>query len=157
MSKNKQVVAERASRAVMFATISWIFAVVFSILGGWLIVSSGDALGIFFCFLFVLICLGAAIYYTVILINTPFVLAEFSDGFIIVYPSKKERIEISPDDIASISQRQYSNGRWGTSSSGTLEIKLKNSKLIELRHVCGVDDVRQKIENIRVQNRHLYK
>jgi len=54
----------------------------------------------------------------------------------------------------SISQRQYINGKYGISASGSLEIKLSNSRTIELHHVCEVDDARQKIEKIRMQNKY---
>lgn len=149
--EGKQVIAERSS---------WVWAsIAFGIMAGicfsaavWIIIESINTPGVLptlgaTCFGFVLF-LVFAIVYTIKIKNIPPILAEYSDGVIYFYPAKNEQIAVKPEEIRFVSQKNYSS-RYGTYSSGKLEIELYQRQTIVLKYVSDVDKARRLLESIK--------
>lgn len=91
-----------------------------------------------------MVCAVFAVYELYNMVSVPSEMIVYKDGKLIIYPSKHDKIEISPKEIDSVTHRQL-NWWYGY---GKLRINV-NGKEIVLREVAGLESVTAELQRLK--------
>ena len=148
MSQNKKIVAERTGWVVVAPIIMWISEAIFvGLFAVDTMFGDGFDYTLFILGLAIIAVFCYAVFCTITALATPRILADFSEGLIIFYPKRGEKVVVKPCEIQSIAQKNLRSA-FKIFKSGKLLIERK-SGLFELKWVKNTEETCRIIYDIK--------